>query len=89
MAKSLYLLIAVATAFAFYDARAADEEKPYGRVCISVVDGPSGKEEAFKMSTTYRPGSTLRAHVDASNKCTVLIAALTKDGKLANGWRPE
>jgi len=41
------------------------------------------------MSTTYRPGSTLRAHVDASNKCTVFIAALTKDGKLANGWRPQ
>lgn len=31
----------------------------------------------------------MKAHVDASNKCTVLIAALTKDGKLANGWRPQ
>jgi hypothetical protein len=89
MAKSLYLLIAVTAALGLYNARAADEEKPQGRVCISVVDGPSGKEEAFKAATTYRPGSTVRAHVDASNKCTVLIAALTKDGKLANGWRPQ
>ncbi|MEY2496953.1 MAG: hypothetical protein QOD12_509 [Verrucomicrobiota bacterium] len=89
MAKSFYLLIAVAAAFGSYSARAVDEEKPNGRVCISVVDGPSGKEEAFRPATTYRPGSTVRAHVDASNKCAVLIAALTKDGKLANGWRPQ
>ena len=89
MAKSLYIFLVVAAAFGLSDARAADEEKPQGRVCISVVDGPSGKEESFKAGTTYRPGSTLRAHVDASNKCTVLIAALTKDGKLANGWRPQ
>ena len=67
MAKSLYLLIAVATAFAFYDAKAADEEKPYGRVCISVVDGPSGKEEAFKMSTTYRPGVLVLSSEGAKN----------------------
>lgn len=89
MAKSLYLLIALAAAFGLANARAVDEEKPNGRVCISVVDGPSGKEEAFKAGTTYRSGSTMRAHVDASNKCTVLIAALTKDGKLANSWRPQ
>ena len=89
MTKSLYLLIAVAAVFDLHDARAADEEKPQGRVCIAVVDGPSGKEEALKAATTYRPGSTVRAHVDASDKCTVLIAALTKDGKLANGWRPQ
>jgi hypothetical protein len=89
MAKSLYLLIAVTAVFVLGNTKAADEEKPQGRVCISVVDGPSGKEEAFKAATTYRPGSKLRAHVDASNKCIVLIAALTKDGKLANGWRPQ
>ncbi len=41
------------------------------------------------MSVAQRPGSTVRAHIDASNKCTVLLAALTKDGKLANGWRPQ
>jgi hypothetical protein len=27
--------------------------------------------------------------MDSSNKCAVLIVALTKDGKLANGWRPQ
>jgi hypothetical protein len=69
---------------------AADEDKPQGRVCISIVDsGPSAKEEPFRVSATARPGSTVRAHIDASNKCAVLVAALTKDGKLANGWRPQ
>jgi hypothetical protein len=69
---------------------AADEDQPHGRVCISIVDsGPSAKEEPFRLSTTGRPGSTVRAHIDSSDKCAVLVAALTKDGKLANGWRPQ
>ena len=68
---------------------AVDEEKPHGRVCLSVFDGVSGKEEPFRMSVAQRQGATVRAHVDASDKCTVLLAALTKDGKLANGWRPQ
>ena len=69
---------------------AADEDKPQGRVCISILDsGASAKEEPFRLSATGRPGSTVRAHIDASNKCAVLIVALTKDGKLANGWRPQ
>ncbi len=68
----------------------AEADKPQGRVCISLLDsGPSGKEEPFKASTTGKPGSIVRAHIDASDKCTVLVAALTKDGRLANGWRPQ
>ena len=31
----------------------------------------------------------MRAYIDASDKCSVLVAALTKDGKLVNGWRPQ
>jgi hypothetical protein len=69
---------------------AADEDQPHGRVCLSIVDsGSSAKEEPFRLSATARPGSTVRAHIDASDKCAVLIVALTKDGKLANGWRPQ
>jgi hypothetical protein len=69
---------------------AAGDDQPQGRVCISIVDsGPSAKEEPFRLSANARPGSTVRAHIDASHKCAVLIAALTKDGKLANGWRPQ
>lgn len=41
------------------------------------------------MSLPPGPGKTVRAYVDASEKCTVLLAAITKDGKLANGWRPQ
>ena len=67
-----------------------DSDQPQGRVCLSVLDsGASAKEEPFNPSAAIRPGSTVRAHIDASDKCVVLLAALTKDGKLANGWRPQ
>jgi hypothetical protein len=90
MTRILYPLLFIAALFWANRLPAADEDKPQGRVCISIVDsGPSGKEEPFRLSTTGRPGSTVRAHIDASNKCVVLVAALTKDGKLANGWRPQ
>lgn len=69
---------------------AVDEDKPYGRVCVSVYEpGPPEKEEPFQASVAPGPGKTIHAYVDASEKCTVLIAALTKDGKLAGGWRPQ
>lgn len=85
--SSLLGLVVIACASALM---AAEEEQPQGRVCLSIVDsGPAGKEEPFRLSANGRPGSIVRAHLDASNKCTVLIAALTKDGKLANGWRPQ
>jgi hypothetical protein len=91
MTKTLYILPFAAAMFCAASLIAADEDKPQGRVCISIVDsaGPSPKEEPFKISATARPGSTVRAHIDASNKCVVLVTALTKDGKLANGWRPQ
>jgi hypothetical protein len=90
MTRILCLLAGVVAIFCAANSMAADEDKPQGRVCISLVDsGPSGKEEPFKAATTGRPGSIVRAHIDASDKCTVLVAALTKDGKLANGWRPQ
>ena len=90
MTRILYSLSGVAAILCAVSLMAADEDKPQGRVCISVLDsGASAKEEPFRASTTGRPGSTVRAHIDASEKCTVLVAALTKDGKLANGWRPQ
>ena len=89
MGKILYFffgLVAVTSAFA----DALDEDQPYGRVCFSLFEpGPPEKEEAFQMALPPAPGSTVRAHIDSSNKCTVLVAALTKDGKIANGWRPQ
>lgn len=67
-----------------------DEEKPHGRVCLSVFEpGPPEKEEAFQISTPAATGKIVRAYVDASEKCSVLVAAITKDGKLPNGWRPQ
>ena len=69
---------------------AVDEEKPYGRVCLSLYEpGPPEKEEPFKMSAPAGPGKTVHAYIDASNKCSVLVVALTKDGKLVNRWRPQ
>jgi hypothetical protein len=69
---------------------AVDEEKPHGRVCLSMFDaGPPEKEEAFSLSAPPAAGKTVRAYVDSSDKCSVILAALTKDGKLVNGWRPQ
>jgi hypothetical protein len=80
-------LIAGWTALA---ADAVDEEKPHGRACLSIFEpGPPEKEEAFQISAPAGPGKLVRAYVDASDKCTVLVAAITRDGKLANGWRPQ
>ena len=71
-------------------ADAVDEEKPHGRVCLSMFEpGPPEKEEAFAVSAPAGAGKTVRAYVDASDKCSVFIAALTKDGKLVNSWRPQ
>jgi hypothetical protein len=71
-------------------ANALDEEKPHGRVCLSLFEpGPPEKEEAFQITAATGAGKTVRAYVDASDKCSVLVAAITKDGKLANGWRPQ
>ncbi len=86
---SLFLLIFGAAATAL-PAAGFDEEKPHGRVALSIFEpGPPEKEEAFQASIAPGPGKTVRAYVDASDKCSVLLAAMTRDGKLANGWRPQ
>lgn len=90
MRKVLSFCLGMIAASAIAGAPAVDEEKPYGRVCISLYEpGPPEKEEPFKMSAAAGPGKTVHAYIDASDKCTVLVAALTKDGKLVNGWRPQ
>jgi len=86
---SLFLLALIAAANA-PAAATVDEEKPHGRVCLSLFEpGPPEKEEAFQISAPPGAGKTVRAYIDASDKCMVLIAAMTKDGKLVNGWRPQ
>ncbi|MDQ6626462.1 MAG: hypothetical protein M3Y69_10065 [Verrucomicrobiota bacterium] len=88
--RILYFLIGALPIAFLSHAATADEEKPHGRVCFSVVEsGPPAKEEPFRISTPPGAGKQLKAHIDASNKCTVLVAALSKDGKLVNGWRPQ
>jgi hypothetical protein len=90
MGRIFYFALGLLTATSALAAAAVDEEKPHGRVCISIFEpGPPEKEEAFQISATTGAGKLVRAYVDASDKCTVLIAAITKDGKLVNGWRPQ
>ena len=73
-----------------FGAGVVNEEKPYGRFCLSLYEpGPPEKEEAFQISAPAGAGKTVRAYIDASDKCSVLVAAVTKDGKLVNGWRPQ
>ena len=90
MGRILYFALGLLMATSALAADAVDEEKPHGRVCLSVFEpGPPEKEEAFTLSTPRGAGKILRAYIDASDKCSVLVAAITKDGKLANGWRPQ
>jgi hypothetical protein len=90
MGKISYFLLGVIAWTSAFAAAAVDEEKPHGRFCLSIYEpGPPEKEEAFQISAPAGAGKTVRAYIDASDKCSVLIAALTKDGKLVNGWRPQ
>jgi hypothetical protein len=90
MHKVFYFFLGLFAVSSIAGAQAVDEDKPYGRVCISLYEpGPPEKEEPFKMSAAAGPGKTVHAYIDASNKCSVLVAALTKDGKMVNGWRPQ
>ena len=72
-------------------AQAVDEDKPYGRVCISLYEPKSRRKRGAvcKCRALSESSKTVHAYIDASNKCSVLVAALTKDGKLVNGWRPQ
>jgi hypothetical protein len=90
MQRFLSIVLGLVAVSNVFGADAVDEEKPHGRVCLSVFEpGPPEKEEAFSLSAPAGTGKTVRAYVDSSDKCSVLVAALTKDGKLVNGWRPQ
>ena len=90
MGRLLYFALGLLVASSALALAALDEDKPHGRVCLSLFEpGPPEKEEAFQVSAPAGAGKLVRAYVDASDKCSVLVAAITKDGKLANGWRPQ
>jgi hypothetical protein len=90
MRKILFSALSLLVATGVLAGNAVDEEKPHGRFCLSLFEpGPPEKEEAFQISAPAGAGKIVRAYVDASDKCSVLLAALTKDGKLVNGWRPQ
>jgi hypothetical protein len=65
-----------------------DEGQPHGRFCIAVSDA-AGKEDAFRPTDAPAAGKKISAYLDASAKCTALVVALRKDGKLAYGWKPQ
>jgi hypothetical protein len=90
MAKISYFFLGLMVASSTVAASEIDEDKPHGRVCFSLFEpGPPEKEEPFQLSAPPSAGKTVRAYIDASEKCSVLVAAITKDGKLVNGWRPQ
>ncbi len=63
-----------------------DEDKPHGRVCVAVSEG--GKDEVLRSTSTPGAGKTIHVFLDASDKCTAVVAPLQKNGTLANGWKP-
>ncbi|HSP46431.1 MAG TPA: hypothetical protein VLO30_10590, partial [Chthoniobacterales bacterium] len=61
-----YFLFGLLAATSTFAAGVVDEEKPYGRVCLSIYEpGPPEKEEAFQNSAALSAGKTVRAYVDA------------------------
>jgi hypothetical protein len=66
------------------------QEKAHGRVCISLVEpGSPTKELPFRTTSKAAAGEMLNVYLDASRNCVALVVALSKEGKLANGWRPQ
>jgi hypothetical protein len=83
-----YIFLAISTAVSRMGA--AEDVKSQGRVCISLVDpGPPVKEVPFRTTSVPGPNAKVNIYLDASRKCCALIVALSKEGKLANGWRPQ
>ena len=67
-----------------------DEDKPHGRVCVSVVEpGTPEREQQLRPDAAPGAGKKVNVYVDASGKCSALVVAMRKDGKLAYGWRPQ
>jgi hypothetical protein len=83
-----YIFLVISAAAGSIDA--GQEVKSHGRVCISLVEpGPPAKEVPFRTTSVAGPDAKLKIYLDASTKCSALVVALSKEGKLANGWRPE
>jgi hypothetical protein len=69
---------------------AGQDVKSHGRVCISLLEpGPPAKEVPFRTTSVAGPDTKVNIYLDASTKCCALVVALSKEGKLANGWRPQ
>jgi hypothetical protein len=82
-----WLLLALSAAVASTD---KNQETPHGRVCISLIEpGSPATELPFRTTSKAIPGEMLNIYLDASRSCVALVVALSKEGKLANGWRPQ
>jgi hypothetical protein len=83
-----YLLLLLTVALS--NSGAAQTANSRGRVCLSFVEpGSPAKELPFRTTSMAGPGARMNVYLDASTKCIVLVVALSKEGKLANGWRPQ
>jgi hypothetical protein len=83
-----YIFLAISAAVG--SVNAGQDVKSHGRVCISLVEpGPPAKEIPLRTTTAAGPDAKVNVYLDASTKCSVLVVALNKEGKLANGWRPQ
>lgn len=70
-------------------AHAADETKPYGLACVTVIDARANKESVLGGDIKASAGRQLTVHLDANSQGEALVVALTKkEGRLAHGWRP-
>jgi len=87
--RAFLVALAIALAVRFAGAQAADQRKPYGRACVTVVDAAAKTETVF--TPEMKPGNerSVVVHLDANSSCEALVAAfIERDGSLAFGWRP-
>lgn len=70
--------------------QALDKNKPYARVCLAVMNSITGEEVALQPTSTPGKGKKIVAHIDATAKCEVVVAAFNrKTGQLFNNWLPQ
>lgn len=84
------LLIAVFFGCGVAYTQALDKNKPYARVCLAVMNSATGEEVALQATSTAGKGKRIVAHIDATAKCEVVVAAFNrKTGQLFNNWLPQ
>lgn len=90
MVKSGFLIALALSAGCLPSAQAIDKNKPYARVCLSVMNSVTGEEVALQTTSTPGKGKKIAVHIDATAKCEAVVAVFNrKTGQLISHWLPQ